>query len=68
MKTLTAIPLEEYIRIHFDGNKSAFAQHVGLYRQNVNSMLNKNYVVIGNTIYRPKAEWGITNGQPTNDE
>ena len=68
MKTLTAIPLEEYIDVIFKGNKADFANAYGLYRQNVSKMLNKNYVVIDDMIYRPKAEWGITDGRPTKNE
>lgn len=40
-----ALPLNEYIDLHFGGNKAAFARSIGTTRQHVNKMLNGEWIV-----------------------
>lgn len=50
---MIAITLQNFIDKEFKGVKSHFAQHYGIHRQNVNTMIKKGYIVIDGELYRP---------------
>lgn len=52
---MIAIPLLDYIALRYNGIKSRFAQDYAIPRQNVNTLIKKGYVVIGEDLYRPMA-------------
>lgn len=52
---MIAIPLMEYINMHYNGVKAQFAKDYSIPRQNVNKLISQGYVMIGDTLYRPMA-------------
>lgn len=58
MSIIIGIPLAEYINNNYKGVKSHFASDFGLQKQNVNTLLKANCIVIDNEIYRPMGKRG----------
>ena len=46
------LPLEQYIRIKYSGNKAEFAREFGMQAQNVNHYIGKNYFVIDGVLWK----------------
>lgn len=49
-----AYPLEDYIKVFYGGNKSAFARQQGTTRQQVNDWLGKGFIVMKETLFSPR--------------
>ena len=49
---MKSLPLDQYIKIKYSGNKSEFAREFGLMPQNVNKLLNDRHFVIDGVLYR----------------
>ncbi|CNJ00035.1 Uncharacterised protein [Yersinia frederiksenii] len=50
------MPLIEYIRLTFSGNKSEFARHMGVDRQKVQVWIKGEWIVVGNKLYAPRRD------------
>ena len=49
---MKSLPLEQYIRIKYSGNKSEFAREFGMQQQHVNTFLNGSWYVIDGLLYK----------------
>jgi hypothetical protein len=59
MKTETqakACTLLEFIDLHFDGNKSAFAAAQGVQPPQVTQWIQKDFIVVDGQLYSPRRE------------
>ncbi|WP_139158573.1 MULTISPECIES: helix-turn-helix domain-containing protein [Pseudoalteromonas] len=50
------MPLKQYIEQYFDGNQTAFARAQGVKLPQVTQWLNKQFIVIGHTLYSPRRD------------
>lgn len=48
--------IEEYISLHFQGNKSAFARHMEVNPQQVTKWVNDGWIVENHTLYSPRRQ------------
>ena len=48
--------LEAYIKTHFGNNKGAFAATQGVQAPQVTQWCNKNFIVVGDTLYSPRRQ------------
>lgn len=48
------MPLTEYINLHFSGNKSEFARHMGVTRQAVNKWIDGGWIIENKKLYSPQ--------------
>ncbi|EOH0527750.1 hypothetical protein ACLMVZ_002393 [Klebsiella aerogenes] len=46
--------IDEYVDMYFNGNKSAFARHMGVNPQQVTKWVNDGWVVDNHTLYSPR--------------
>lgn len=49
---MKALPLEQYIKIKYSGNKSEFAREFNIKPQNVNHYIDKSYFVIDGILWK----------------
>ncbi|HCF7883749.1 TPA: hypothetical protein NIU34_000917 [Klebsiella oxytoca] len=46
--------IEDYISLYFQGNKSAFARHMGVNPQQVTKWVNDGWIAKNHTLYSPR--------------
>ncbi|HBE9079103.1 hypothetical protein ABQ313_21070 [Serratia fonticola] len=51
--------LKGYIDFYFDGNRSAFARHMGATPQQVTKWINGEWIVINHHLYSPRREGSV---------
>jgi DNA-binding transcriptional regulator YdaS (Cro superfamily) len=50
------MPLSEYVMLHFSGNQSEFARHMGVSRQKVNGWVADGWIVVDGKLYSPRRD------------
>ena len=51
-----AVSLSRYIKLKFNGNKAAFARHMGVLPQQVTKWINGGWLVADEQLYSPRRE------------
>ena len=64
---MKSLPLQQYIRIKYSGNKAEFAKAFGMPRQNVNNFLKGDHFVIDGKLYR-KMKYELSEYQQSQDK
>ena len=49
---MKALPLEQYIKLKYSGNKAEFAREFGMQAQNVNHYIEQDYFVINGELWK----------------
>ncbi|EMH4161643.1 hypothetical protein RJ498_000859 [Pluralibacter gergoviae] len=50
------MPLEQYITLYFDGNKSEFARHMSINRQQITKWINGGWIVVNHQLFSPQRD------------